>query len=523
MIRMARPFKDPRTGIFYFRRVVPQPLRPFFDGGATEYKRSLDTRDIEEAKARYPAHAVIYEQKLAAARRALLNNHVGSARAWVDSWLGERDDAWLRRTAMKLAMLETGAFTEALGLAPASSASRYDFGSPPSADDLRDHRSRKRMLEAVSDFQPLPWLETLQRIAALPSMQPIDWAITTIAKSAGVDAPAGSELSDAIGRAFLDRLCSACAVKVEPSRTRIIPASVIVAPGIVPIAPTDASASAAAPAEVLPTITEVFADWTTHAPRERKLVDEWRLAIMRFVALYGDLPVDQITSKMVRGFRRTLAKLPSRAPKDVASLPLLEQVELAAAESLPTLAPDTVNKALSAVRVMLEHAKEELELIEENVARDVRSLARNTINDARLPFNREDMKTIFAAPLPSKEGVPTDALAWILMLAPFTGCRLSELGLLRPGNIRREDGINFIAIEPDRQRVREESEDAPKRVKTASAKRDIPIHPLLVEAGFLDLVERRRAGGGGLAVPQPAYEQVRQQNLTGVSRDQRLS
>jgi hypothetical protein len=339
----------------------------------------------------------------------------------VDRYLEGVSDEQLRGMAQKLASLESGAFRHAHGLSANEPGARYDFGAPPSADDLRDNADRKAMLEAIPDFSPLPWRETLQRIANLPTLDPIEWAILAISFNADVSLPPDPALHDAIGQAFLDRLCDACALKVEPSRARLIPLpvifatadlipAVIVTPGTAPIAPSGASTSAAAPLEVLPTITEVFADWTTHATRERKLVDEWRLAVTRFVALHGDLPVDQITSKMVRGFRRTLAKLPSRAPKDVASLPLLEQVEVAAAKSLPTLAPDTVNKALSAVRVTLEHAKEELELIEENVAREVRSLARNTINDARLPFNREDMKTIFAAPLPSKEGVPADAL-----------------------------------------------------------------------------------------------------------------
>lgn len=65
---MAAPFKDPRTGIFHFRRVIPVALRPFFDSGASEYKR---TRDPDEARQRYHPHAIVYERKLTAARRSL--------------------------------------------------------------------------------------------------------------------------------------------------------------------------------------------------------------------------------------------------------------------------------------------------------------------------------------------------------------------------------------------------------------------------------------------------------------------
>lgn len=63
MIRMTAPFRDPRTGIFYFRRVVPEALRPFFDASRTEYKRSLDTRDPNEARERFPAFALITSRR----------------------------------------------------------------------------------------------------------------------------------------------------------------------------------------------------------------------------------------------------------------------------------------------------------------------------------------------------------------------------------------------------------------------------------------------------------------------------
>jgi hypothetical protein len=57
VIRMVAPFKDPRTGIFYFRRVAPAARRPFFDGSSIEYKRTLETRAPDEARQRYHPHA----------------------------------------------------------------------------------------------------------------------------------------------------------------------------------------------------------------------------------------------------------------------------------------------------------------------------------------------------------------------------------------------------------------------------------------------------------------------------------
>jgi hypothetical protein len=47
-LAMARPWKHPKTGIYWLRKRVPDDLRPFI--GKQEEKRSLGTRDSAEAK-----------------------------------------------------------------------------------------------------------------------------------------------------------------------------------------------------------------------------------------------------------------------------------------------------------------------------------------------------------------------------------------------------------------------------------------------------------------------------------------
>src|SRR4051794_36507101 len=50
-LRMARPWKHPKTGIYWLRKRVPEDLRPIL--GKREEKRSLQTRDAAEAKRRH--------------------------------------------------------------------------------------------------------------------------------------------------------------------------------------------------------------------------------------------------------------------------------------------------------------------------------------------------------------------------------------------------------------------------------------------------------------------------------------
>ena len=54
---MPEPFKHPKSGVYYYRRVVPAPLRPVL--GRTEFRISLGTKSLREAKLKYPEQAGI--------------------------------------------------------------------------------------------------------------------------------------------------------------------------------------------------------------------------------------------------------------------------------------------------------------------------------------------------------------------------------------------------------------------------------------------------------------------------------
>lgn len=67
---MATPFPDPRTGQFYFRRAIPEPLRPAF-GGMRERKITLGTKDPVAANEPFARLNAEFERDLAEARRKL--------------------------------------------------------------------------------------------------------------------------------------------------------------------------------------------------------------------------------------------------------------------------------------------------------------------------------------------------------------------------------------------------------------------------------------------------------------------
>ena len=51
VLKMPRPFKKPETGVYYYRRIVPDELRPIV--GKTEERRSLKTKDPKVAARRF--------------------------------------------------------------------------------------------------------------------------------------------------------------------------------------------------------------------------------------------------------------------------------------------------------------------------------------------------------------------------------------------------------------------------------------------------------------------------------------
>ncbi len=141
----------------------------------------------------------------------------------VDAYLDGVSEQQLQGMAQKLASLELGAFRHVHGLTDHDPGAHYDFGNPPERTDLQNFGDRKAMLEDIPDFSPLPWLEALQRISALPSLHPVDWAILAVAHNSGIAHPIEPALYEAIGQAILDRLCAACALKIDPARTRADP------------------------------------------------------------------------------------------------------------------------------------------------------------------------------------------------------------------------------------------------------------------------------------------------------------
>jgi len=220
-----------------------------------------------------------------------------------------------------------------------------------------------------------------------------------------------------------------------------------------------------------------------------KTADEWQGALNRFRELAGTEDVAAITGEMVETFLEDVAQLPYRPKKAIGSLPLRQQIAAAHAAKLPTLGASTVGKHLAAIRSLLATAVRK-KWIPFNPAAGLTVEGAKHTGTERDHFSDEDMRRIYTAPLMTDPNACSDTMFWILLLAPFHGSRPGEHCKLKPREIIREDDEWVMRFRSDRKRQRAEEgpETRPRRQKTDQSVRDVPIHWIVIEAGFLDWV-----------------------------------
>lgn len=130
-----------------------------------------------------------------------------------------------------------------------------------------------------------------------------------------------------------------------------------------------------------------------------------------------------------------------------------------------------------------------------------------------VPFSSADVEAIFSGyiyqgALPSDRTKAYPFWFWLPLVAYFTGARTNEIAQLDTADIRTIDGHPCFDFCPDDPKAFEA-----KRVKTEEA-RQVPIHPRLIELGFLDYVEsqkkdrQKKLFGDGLAYLPPRNEEV---------------
>jgi hypothetical protein len=246
-------------------------------------------------------------------------------------------------------------------------------------------------------------------------------------------------------------------------------------------------------------------------PRPQSEVEAQR-AVDRFVELYGDLPVGQITRDDILDYRDFIASMPRnlnlrKLKATGVSLRNAVNASADAPDEMRFLSPGAIKKDVGALSAILALLKNE-GWIPENVAAGVAvqgySKTRRGQRVPRLPLRPSMMVKLFASPLftgcagrhdsdRAKPGphVFQDELYWSFLFGATAGPRLEEVGQVKLDDIE----VQYQQAGPPIVAIYVTGTGADESIKNEESSRIILVHPQLLELGFLKYVEDRRAAG----------------------------
>jgi integrase len=150
----------------------------------------------------------------------------------------------------------------------------------------------------------------------------------------------------------------------------------------------------------------------------------------------------------------------------------------------------TVKKALGLLSAVLGLAVAN-DKLSSNPVKGVRLAKPKVEQKSRVPFDADDLRRIFSSPIFTEGMRPAggkgEAAFWLPHLGLWTGARLEELGQLLVSDVRMEQGCYYLTISDE--------PNSGKRLKSASSRRRVPLHPELIRLGFLGYVRQQGDAG----------------------------
>jgi len=195
--------------------------------------------------------------------------------------------------------------------------------------------------------------------------------------------------------------------------------------------------------------------------------------------ILGDKPIDAISREDMRLFKDKLQKLPpNRCKKKEYKGKSVDDIIAMSPEE--TLNIKTINTTLQTISGMFSWAVRE-ELLDKNPAQGLELKDERQDIELKEPFTNEDIKSIFFSGDYLPEKFKNPAYYWVPLIGLYTGMRLEEICQLHCEDIYEDDGIWIF-------NVTDKSSDGlnDKNLKTANARRQIPVHDALIKLGLLE-------------------------------------
>lgn len=213
-----------------------------------------------------------------------------------------------------------------------------------------------------------------------------------------------------------------------------------------------------------------------------------RAVVADLIAVVGDKRIDWFGREDVRAFKDVVLNLPPNWMKrrELRDLPLADAAKTAKALKLPRQAAKTIQMKQAMLKMIFKYAAENYDDVSNPFSGSPWASAQGPASGQREAFSRAELKLLMSSDLRNE-------LYWLTWLGLCVGARLNELCQLSVRHVRR-DPLPHIYFSPELQ------------LKTGkksanSSVRSVPLHPKLIELGFLKFVRDCESNKDGLLFP----------------------
>lgn len=408
-LSMARPWKHPKTGIYWLRKRVPDELRPLL--GKTEEKHSLGTRDPAEAKIKQLEALAAVETRWANLKAGARNLNERECHEFARS----AHDRWVAR--------------------------------------YRDNPTEQPWPVAFADklFAPQPsiWVERPIDLTVLDSeslkIQELEaWCL----READADLAARGLKVDETSRLKYAKAIAAAMRRAGRTLAEL-------GEGLIASAPAVAgSPAAASPVTSKPVpFKDLLDGWAAEIKPAQRTIYNWTGVFEKLKKAIGHDDAARLKPEDLLGWKSTMVAA-GRKPKTIRDA---------------NLAP---------VRAILQWAVDNGKL-PSNPAERITVGLKAKAGTSRRGYTDDEAKLVLSAAKAESDPVRR----WVTFLCAYSGARVAEICQLRVEDIVEVGGIWSFKVDP-----------RAGSLKTVGSERFVPLHPALIDAGFLGFVHKTKTG-----------------------------
>ena len=229
-----------------------------------------------------------------------------------------------------------------------------------------------------------------------------------------------------------------------------------------------------------------------------KEIESDKRIVEEFIEIVGDIDFSTITKKEVSNYIDVQIKLPpnrKKSPK-FRDLSIKEVMELNLSQK-EIQTPQNINKRITKLSVFGNWGVRQGLLITNPFSGMKFSVKKQS--HTRQPFTVDELRKIlkpetyfkwtihFSHPYRKDRVSNHLPYYWVFLLGIFSGMRTNEMCQLRLIDIKKQKNIWFIFVEDTEE----------TKVKTENAVRKVPIHPQLIDLGFIDYMTTQKKNKRG--------------------------